>query len=178
MRSIGLSLCGNYANNRRHRPRFLVAVSVTNAVSPAASPLSEARKHRLPRVAAQVGALLAIWWAADWLTRTLGWSISPGVLGLLAVLALLLSGKAPVGWVKDGADWMLGELVLFFIPCVVAVVNYVPLFRAEGVQLTIAVVAGTVLVMAATALAVHAGCRLERRIAAWRGKGVTEGEGE
>ncbi|SDP39362.1 Putative effector of murein hydrolase LrgA, UPF0299 family [Ralstonia sp. 25mfcol4.1] len=108
--------------------------------------------------------MLAIWFAADWLTRTLGWSMSPGVVGLLAVLGLLLSGKADVGWVKDGADWLLGELVLFFIPCVVAVVNYLPLFRSEGVQLTIAVAVGTILVMAATALAVHAGCRLERKI--------------
>ncbi|WP_066735603.1 CidA/LrgA family protein [Cupriavidus sp. D384] len=128
------------------------------------------RFRRLVRTAAQVAALLGIWFAADWLTRTLGWSMSPGVVGLLAVLGLLLSGKADVGWVKDGADWLLGELVLFFIPCVVAVVNYLPLFRSEGVQLTIAVAVGTVLVMAATALAVHAGCRLERKIRRMRGR--------
>lgn len=138
-------------------------VTPTNAAT-AASPVPP-RSTRLFRTATQVGALLSIWFAADWLTRAMGWSISPGVLGLLAVLALLLSGKAEVGWVKDGADWLLGELVLFFIPCVVAVVNYLPLFRTEGVQLTIAVTVGTVLVMAATALAVHAGCRLERRVA-------------
>lgn len=138
-------------------------VTTTNAAT-AASPVPP-RSTRLFRTATQVGALLSIWFAADWLTRAMGWSISPGVLGLLAVLALLLSGKAEVGWVKDGADWLLGELVLFFIPCVVAVVNYLPLFRTEGVQLTIAVTVGTVLVMAATALAVHAGCRLERRVA-------------
>lgn len=137
--------------------------ATTNAAT-AASPVPP-RSTRLFRTAMQVGALLSIWFAADWLTRAMGWSISPGVLGLLAVLALLLSGKAEVGWVKDGADWLLGELVLFFIPCVVAVVNYLPLFRTEGVQLTIAVTVGTVLVMAATALAVHAGCRLERRVA-------------
>ena len=137
--------------------------------APANVPLLS-RSRRVLRTAAQVAALLAIWFAADWLTRRLGWSMSPGVVGLLAVLGLLLSGKADVGWVKDGADWLLGELVLFFIPCVVAVVNYLPLFRSEGVQLTIAVAVGTILVMAATALAVHAGCRLERRISRLRGQ--------
>lgn len=95
---------------------------------------------------------------------------------MLAVLGLLLSGKADVGWVKSGSDWLLGELVLFFIPCVVAVVNYLPLFRAEGVQLTIAIGVGTILVMAATALAVHAGCRLERRIAQMRGAADAQGQ--
>lgn len=147
-------------------------VIAPNAAPAASLPVS--RSRRWLRTIAQVGALLAIWLAADWLTRTLGWSISPGVLGMLAVLGLLLSGRAEVGWVKDGADWMLGELVLFFIPCVVAVMNYVPLFRAEGVQLTIAIAVGTVLVMAATALAVHAGCRLEHRIARWRGQPAAE----
>jgi len=123
---------------------------------------------------AQVAALLAVWFAADWLTRKLGWSISPGVIGLLGMLGLLLTGRAKVGWVKDGANWFLGELVLFFIPCVVAVVNYLPLFRREGVQLVVAVTVGTVLVMAATALAVHAGCRLETRLARLRGEPEAE----
>ena len=41
---------------------------------------------------AQVGALLGVWFCADWLTRSLGWSISPGVLGMLAVLGLLRLG--------------------------------------------------------------------------------------
>ncbi len=138
-----------------------------------ASSVQSVPTHPL-RTVAQVAALLAVWFAADWLTRKLGWSISPGVLGLLAVLGVLLTGRGKVDWVKDGANWLLGELVLFFIPCVVAVVNYLPLFRREGVQLVIAVTVGTVLVMAATALAVHAGCRLERRLARLRG----EPEGE
>lgn len=162
MRIPCLSLCGNRVNNRWHSVlRTIAAVSAPASSTLLRPPFS----RRMLRTAIQVGVLLAVWFAADWLTRALGWSVSPGVLGLLAVLALLLSGKAEVGWVKDGADWLLGELVLFFIPCVVAVVNYFPLFRTEGVQLTIAVTVGTVLVMAATALAVHAGCRLERRIA-------------
>lgn len=165
-----MSLCGYQANNGDVFLTKAATVSAAPASAPAsASAAVSFRPRRLLRTAAQVGALLAIWFAADWLTRALGWSMSPGVVGLLAVLGLLLSGKAEVGWVKDGADWLLGELVLFFIPCVVAVVNYLPLFRSEGVQLTIAVTVGTILVMAATALAVHAGCRLERRLARLRG---------
>jgi len=145
------------------------APTSTPAPTPAsaARPVQSVPAHRL-RAVVQVVALSAVWFAADWLTRKLGWSISPGVIGLLGMLGLLLTGKVRVGWVKDGANWFLGELVLFFIPCVVAVVNYLPLFRREGVQLVIAVTVGTVLVMTATALAVHAGCRLETRLARWR----------
>jgi len=125
--------------------------------------------HRLAspaplRVAFQIAMMIAIWFAASELMRATGVSMSPGVVGLLAVLGLLLSGRGNVRWFRDGANWLLGELVLFFIPCVVAVMQYGQLFRTQGVQLVIAVVVGTVLVMAATALAVHLGCRLERRL--------------
>ncbi|NYH99911.1 CidA/LrgA family protein [Cupriavidus plantarum] len=122
------------------------------------------------RVAAQIAVMVAIWLAAAALTRLTGLAMSPGVIGLLAVLGLLLSGRGNVLWFRDGANWLLGELVLFFIPCVVAVMQYGHLFRTQGVQIVIAVVVGTVLVMAATALAVHVGCRLERWIAARRGQ--------
>lgn len=117
------------------------------------------------RTVLQIAVIMLIWLAAAALTRVTGLPVSPGVVGLLAMLALLLSGRADILWVKDGAEWLLGELVLFFIPCVVAVMQYGPLFRTQGVQIMIAVAAGTLLVMAATALAVHAGCQLEHWIA-------------
>ncbi|OZI37659.1 hypothetical protein CAL29_04500 [Bordetella genomosp. 10] len=103
--------------------------------------------------------------AAAWLTALLKLPLAPGVVGLLTVLGLLLAGIVRIEWIKGGANWMLNELVLFFIPSVVAVVKYFDLFRREGVQLVLAIAVGTLLVMAATALAVHAGRRLEDRLA-------------
>ncbi|QET01430.1 CidA/LrgA family protein [Cupriavidus pauculus] len=140
--------------------KTLIPLALTRRLAPPAS----------MRVALQISMMVAIWFAASELTRVTGLGMSPGVVGLLAVLALLLSGRGNVVWFRDGANWLLGELVLFFIPCVVAVMQYGQLFRTQGVQIVIAVVVGTVLVMAATALAVHVGCRLERWIAARRGQ--------
>jgi holin-like protein len=116
---------------------------------------------------AQVAAFVLVWLGASTLTETFALPISAGALGLLAVLALLLSGAVKVNWLKGGADLILNELVLFFIPCVVAVIKYADLFRAEGVQLVFSVTLGTILVMASTALAVHAGCWLEKQLAQW-----------
>lgn len=178
MRICGLSLCTISANNWRMSGLLPTAMSAPASTPPssassATSAIPAGSRHL--RTLTQVGGLLAVWFAADSLTRAFGWSMSPGVLGLLGVLVLLLSGRLQVGWVKDGANWLLGELVLFFIPCVVAVINYLPLFRREGVQLVIAVTAGTVLVMAATALAVHAGCRLEAQLEARRVRARSNG---
>jgi len=91
--------------------------------------------------------------------------ISADVVGLLMVLILLFSGVVNVRWIKGGAGMMLSELMLFFIPCVVDVIKYSDLFRKEGVQIVIAIAVGTILVMVATALAVHGGCQLENWLA-------------
>lgn len=116
------------------------------------------------RTLAQIGALILVWLMAAALVDVLSLPVSAGVVGLLLVLVLLLSGLVPVELVRLGADWMLGELVLFFIPAVVAVVEYGDLFRREGVALVGAVALGTVLVMISTAWAVRFGCGLEHRL--------------
>jgi len=90
--------------------------------------------------------------------------MSAGVIGLILVLVLLFSGRGTVAWFADGANWLLGELTLFFIPCVVAVVKYSALFKAQGLQLVFVIAVGTVMVMISTAWAVHLACRLEQRL--------------
>ena len=120
------------------------------------------------RTLTQIALLGAVWLAATKLVAALSLPLSAGVLGLLFVLALLLSGGVAVESLKDGADWLLNELILFFIPSVVAVVKYGHLFREQGVQLVLTIAAGTVLVMVSTATAVHLGCKLEARLHAHR----------
>ena len=116
------------------------------------------------RSLAPIAFLAAVWLGAAKLVAALSLPLSAGVLGLLFVLALLLSGVVAVDTLKSGADWLLNELILFFIPSVVAVVKYGHLFREEGVQIVFAIAAGTVLVMVTTAWAVHLGCKFEARL--------------
>ena len=117
------------------------------------------------RALLQILALMLVWWCASWLVTRLSLPISAGVAGLLLVLLLLLSGVLKVDRIGHGARLLLGELVLFFIPCVVSVVQHGRLFRDHGVALVSAVVIGTLLVMVTTALTVHLACALEHRLA-------------
>ncbi|ELW9531053.1 CidA/LrgA family protein [Burkholderia cenocepacia] len=116
------------------------------------------------RTVVQIVLLGAVWLAASYLVDAFSLPLSAGVLGLLFVLALLLSRVVRVDTFKGGADWLLNELILFFIPSVVAVMKYFQLFRQEGVQLVFAIAVGTLLVMVSTAFAVHAGVKLEARL--------------
>ena len=108
--------------------------------------------------------LLCFWWVGSILKEYFHLPFSAGVIGLFLVLMALLSGVFKLEWIKTGSDFMLAELVLFFIPCVVGLMNYKSLFISEGWQLISAVVLGTVCVMVSTAYTVHLCFKIENRI--------------
>ncbi|MCG2608402.1 CidA/LrgA family protein [Acinetobacter sp. SM34] len=112
----------------------------------------------------QLCILIAIWFLGSVIQHAFNLPISAGVIGLLLLLAALLTGFFKVQWVKTGTDFILAELVLLFIPCVVGLVKYKNLFLAQGWQLVLAVVLGTLCVMVITAYSVHLGFKIESRL--------------
>ena len=120
---------------------------------------------RIMRIAVQSAALAGLWLAADFVVRMLDLPVPGGVVGLVVLLALLFCGGVTTRWVKAGADWLLSDMLLFFIPAAVAVVQYGGLFREDGWRLALVVVGGTLMVMFAVAFAVEQAAKLERRVA-------------
>lgn len=122
--------------------------------------------------AAQVGVFIALWLLADLLTRRFALPLPANLLGLGALFALLLSGAVRLDWVRRGANWLLTEMLLFFIPAVVAVVKYPELMLSTGWRILLVVVLGTLLVMVATALVVDRIYRFELWLARRRRRTV------
>ncbi|WOE40017.1 CidA/LrgA family protein [Acinetobacter chinensis] len=120
----------------------------------------------LLKIIFQLSLLIFIWWIGSVLQKLLNIPVSAGVIGLFLMLFALLSGVFKLQWIKSGSDFILGELVLFFIPCVVGLIKYKHLFITQGWQMVVAVVIGTVTVMVSTAYAVHFGFKLESRLQA------------
>ncbi|NNH26002.1 CidA/LrgA family protein [Acinetobacter terrestris] len=118
----------------------------------------------LAQIILQLSFLVIIWWVASVIQRTLNLPVSAGVIGLLLVLFALLSGLFKLQWIKTGSDFILGELVLLFIPCVVGIIKYKALFLTQGWQLILAVFIGMICVMLATAYSVYFGFKLEARL--------------
>ncbi|WP_250452585.1 CidA/LrgA family protein [Caballeronia sp. ATUFL_M2_KS44] len=137
------------------------------AVLPNPTPSTDARAAaaRFARVAVQSAGIAGIWFAADFVARKLALPVPGGVVGLIALLLLLMCGGIAPRWVKAGADWLLADMLLFFIPAAVAVVQYGGLFMEDGWRLALVVVGGTLMVMIAVAFAVDRAARLERRLA-------------
>lgn len=123
-----------------------------------------AKLHYLLKVTAQLLFLIGLWWISALIQQYFHLPISAGVIGLILLLLALMSGMMKLVWIKSGADFILAELVLMFIPCVVGLVKYKQLFIAQGWQLILAVVLGTICVMVMTAYSVHFGFKLERKL--------------
>jgi holin-like protein len=112
----------------------------------------------------QVGVLIAAWWLADQAAAALHLPFSGGVVGLFVLVALLLAGWVKPAAIELGANWLLANMLLFFIPLVVSVVQFTELLKTQGVTLLLDIGLGFASVMLATALTVEWVCRLERKL--------------
>lgn len=120
--------------------------------------------HGLQRgatVLLQVLALSAIWLSMDVVRRYFGWSMPAGLLGFGLLAAGLFSGMVKVQWLKGGTNWLLAEMLLFFVPAVLVVTEYSDLIAHQGLRIVAVIVCSTLCVMVVTALAVDRVYRLE-----------------
>ena len=120
------------------------------------------RMKSLLHTAAQVLLLIAVWYGADRAAAWLSLPFSGGVLGMALMVALLLGGVVRPAAVEHGANWLLSNMLLFFIPLVVSVVQFTRLLESDGLRLLAAIGVGFTAVLLATALTVEWICRLQR----------------
>lgn len=119
------------------------------------------RAHRLVRHSRllQVAVLIAFWLAGNAVSAAAHLPVPGAIIGMLAALALLLSRRLSLSTVRRGADWLIAEMLLFFVPAVLAILNHHELFGLLGLKILAVIVVGTSSVMAVTAFTVDACAR-------------------
>ena len=108
--------------------------------------------------------IAAVWYCAEILVELLHLPLSSGLLGMFLMLILLMSGAIKVSWVRVGAKFVLGELVLMFIPLMMSILQYKALFVSKGWQLMLTIILSTAMVMLSSALTFIMVRRLQRRL--------------
>jgi len=77
----------------------------------------------------------------------------PGsILGFAVLFLLLQTRLLPLRWLERGANFLLAELLLFFVPSAVGVVQYPQFVRAHGWQVYAIIFISTITVMIVTGL--------------------------
>ena len=86
--------------------------------------------------------------------RLTGLPLPGGIVGMVLVLLLLASHRLSLFSLKRGAEWFLAEMLLFFVPAVLAVVDHGELLGLLGLKVLLVILGGTMTVMGVTALTV------------------------
>ncbi|ANI30314.1 LrgA [Yersinia entomophaga] len=113
------------------------------------------------QVPVQVALYVGLFVIADQLVRVFHLPLPANIVGMLLLLTLIVLRIMPMGWVKAGSRWLLAEMLLFFVPAVVAVVNYSQLLMVEGWKIFAVIAVSTMLTLAATGLVVDRVYRFE-----------------
>ncbi|MFA0080164.1 CidA/LrgA family protein [Vibrio artabrorum] len=103
---------------------------------------------------AQVSFLCLVWLFSDKLVSALHIPLPSNVFGMFFLLILLLTKVVKVHWLKAGSNWLIAEMLLFFIPAVIAIVNYQSLFQQQGLKIMLVIGLSTMFVLSMTALVV------------------------
>ena len=114
----------------------------------------------------QIATLVGFWLAGEAFVRVVGLPLPGGIVGMALVLALLLSGRISLFSMKRGAEWFLAEMLLFFVPAVLAVLEHQELIGLLGLKIMAVILLGTLTVMSVTALTVDLCYRWSLRYAA------------
>jgi holin-like protein len=118
-------------------------------------------RHPL-QVVCGIAAICLLFVLAGRLDARLGITLPAGVVGMAVLLLLLIAKIVPLRYVRPGANWLLAEMLLFFVPAFVGIVRYLRLLSENGFRILLAVALGTICVLVSTAVAVDLVHRLER----------------
>ena len=102
----------------------------------------------------QVGLMLAFWFAGQSIVTLTALPVPGGVVGMLAVLLLFATRWLSVLSMRRGAEWLIGDMVLFFVPAVLAVLDHRELLSLVGLKVLGVILCSTIAVLGVTGLTV------------------------
>lgn len=102
----------------------------------------------------QIGVIMAVWAAGETISRATGLPVPGSVIGMVLMLALLVTRRVSLPSVNRGAEFLLAEMLLFFVPVVMVVFDHREFIGLLGLKVLAIIVAGTLTVMITTALTV------------------------
>lgn len=102
----------------------------------------------------QAGLICLFWLVCEFLVHQIRIPFSGGVLGLGIVLFLLKTKRIQLEYIKSGAKLLLKDMLLFFIPAVLAVLEHQEFLGILGLKLFLVIMISTITVILVTAFIV------------------------
>ena len=118
---------------------------------------------RMGRLISEIAVLLAIYFVGCQIAAWLQVPIPGGVMGMILLLLAFALGWVKPATLQLGAGVLMAEMLLFFIPALMSLLDHGALVRDEGWRILLVIGVSTLLVMIITAFTVEAVCRWKLR---------------
>jgi holin-like protein len=115
------------------------------------------------KIIKQTGILFTIAWAGELVRFFLPFNFPAGIIGLIILLVLLLSGLLRLENIQELSNFLLANMSFFFIPAGVNAINYFNLLGNAAIQLILICVISTIVTFAVTAFSVSLAMKLLHR---------------
>ncbi|KJZ67015.1 CidA/LrgA family protein [Pseudomonas fluorescens] len=114
------------------------------------------------RLATELAVLLAIYLLGCQMAVWFSWPIPGGVIGMVLLLLAFALGVVKPAALQMGAGLLMAEMLLFFIPALMSLLDYGGLLRSDGWRILLVIGVSTLMVMLVTAFTVELVVRLRR----------------
>ncbi|VVO79338.1 Holin-like protein CidA [Pseudomonas fluorescens] len=114
----------------------------------------------LSRLVTELAVLLALYLLGCQLAAWLAWPIPGGVIGMVLLLLAFAFGWVKPAALQLGAGLLMAEMLLFFIPALMSLLDYGTLLRNDGWRILLVIAASTLMVMLVTAFTVELAVRM------------------
>ena len=111
----------------------------------------------------QIGIVLGVCLAGGGISAALPFPFPASLVSMLLIFALLLSGLLKPDHIRQKADFLLSNMVFFFLPAGVALMENYGAIRSELVAFILICAVTTVLTFGATAWTVRAVAALQKK---------------
>lgn len=95
----------------------------------------------------QVGLLCAISMLGNMIAQTFNLTIPGNIWGLGILFFLMKMKIISLSWIEKGANLLIAELLLFFIPSAIGVIQFQGLLINQFVNLSIVIILSTIIVV-------------------------------
>ncbi|KGK98853.1 murein hydrolase transporter LrgA [Methanococcoides methylutens] len=103
----------------------------------------------------QFAIILSICFMGDVIHNILNLPIPGSVLGMLVLLALLLSGVLKLSMIEDVSNFLLKHLSFFFIPAAVGLITCFSILEGKWIALLFISVVSTIIIVVVTGITVQ-----------------------
>lgn len=112
------------------------------------------------KIIKQIGIIFSICWISVAVEALLPFAFPASVIGMVLLLACLLTGILKVEHIREKSDFLLSNMAFFFIPAGVNVINYLDILKENWLSLLVICTLTTVITFGATAYSVRLTMRL------------------